>query len=299
MSSAIRHLPFFLAVAEEENFQRAACRLNIVQPALSRRIQQLEHQLGVRLFDRLPRGVRLSEAGRILLNDGRRALEMFEDACASARRVERGEIDTMRLGLTDAALSNEKVTDAVKALRAALPHVDVQIASGVSQDQLRYLRDGETEIAALFLNPSEADDLSSICLAEEDFLLVMRPDDALAEKDRLVPSDLEGRPLIWPKQSSARIYCDRMKAAFDRHDIAPRIEMEVINCEQMESLIDAGLGVGFLNRMKCGNMSRPLVAKPIQDLSIAMNFSLAWRPAEHGSGAQQFRSLLESRYRGQ
>ncbi len=94
----LRHLRYFVAVGEEQHYGRAATRLRLAQPALSRQIQNLEQEIGFRLFDRLPRGVKISEAGKLFLNDARRILQEVNDATARAKRIASGQSGTLRIG---------------------------------------------------------------------------------------------------------------------------------------------------------------------------------------------------------
>src|SRR6478735_12181096 len=94
----LRHLRYFVSVGEEEHYGRAAARLHVAQPALSRQIQDLEREIGFLLFDRLPRGVRLSAAGKLFLSDARRILQDVDEAKLRAERVATGKAGTLRVG---------------------------------------------------------------------------------------------------------------------------------------------------------------------------------------------------------
>src|ERR1700730_11318912 len=96
----LRHLRYFVAVGDEQHYGRAALRLRVVQPALSRQIQDLEEEVGFKLFERLPRGVKLSPAGKLFLEDARRILQEVNEAAARAARVARGQSGTLRVGVT-------------------------------------------------------------------------------------------------------------------------------------------------------------------------------------------------------
>jgi len=117
-----KHFPFFLAAAEEANFQRAAQRLNIAQSALSRHISALEIDLGgVRLFERLPRGVRLTESGEQYLADVRRILVSVDEATLRVQRVERGQTGRIRVAFTEAVAARPLLADALGAFRPFTP----------------------------------------------------------------------------------------------------------------------------------------------------------------------------------
>src|SRR4029077_20018972 len=97
----LRHLRYFVAVGDEEHYNRAAQRLRVAQPALSRQIQDLEEEIGFKLFDRLPRGVKISAAGKCLLEDARSILQQISDATARAKRVASGQSGTLRVGFVE------------------------------------------------------------------------------------------------------------------------------------------------------------------------------------------------------
>jgi DNA-binding transcriptional LysR family regulator len=109
LSMELRHLRYFIAAAEAGHFHRAAEKLNVTQPALSRQIQALEKELAVRLFERLPRGVRLSEAGRTFLDDAKRIIDETDQVAARMRRLGRGEIGTLGLACSEAASAHRVV----------------------------------------------------------------------------------------------------------------------------------------------------------------------------------------------
>src|SRR5258706_3286342 len=98
----LRHFRYFISVGEEQHFGRAAARLRVAQPALSRQIQDLEREMGFLLFDRLPRGVRLNEAGKLFLTDARRILQDVEEAKSRAERIAHGKAGTLRIGIATA-----------------------------------------------------------------------------------------------------------------------------------------------------------------------------------------------------
>ena len=110
----LRHLRYFVAVGEEQHFGRAAARLHVAQPPLSRQIQDLEREIGFPLLDRLPRGVRLSAAGSLFLNDARRILQDVEDAKRRAERVALGKAGTLRIGIATAVSWHGMVAEAFR-----------------------------------------------------------------------------------------------------------------------------------------------------------------------------------------
>jgi len=115
----LRHLRYFVAVGEEQHYGRAAQRLRVAQPALSRQIQDLEDEVGFKLFERLPRGVKLSAAGKLFLEDARRILQQVSEAAARAARVARGQSGTLRIGFTENASWHGVVPDSLRKFPTA------------------------------------------------------------------------------------------------------------------------------------------------------------------------------------
>src|SRR5258708_26710485 len=113
----LRHLRYFVAVGEEQHSRRAAERLRVAQPALSRQIQELEEELGFKLFERLPRGVKISEAGRLFLKDARQILEQVGEATVRAKRVATGQSGTLQVGFVESISWHGVVPDAFHQFR--------------------------------------------------------------------------------------------------------------------------------------------------------------------------------------
>src|ERR1700732_5534306 len=118
------HLRYFVAVGEEHHFGRAAARLRVAQPALSRQIQDLEREIGFLLFDRLPRGVRLSAAGKLFLIDARRILQDVDEAKRRAERIALGKAGTLRMGIAMALSWAGMVVDSFGEFRRRQPDVE-------------------------------------------------------------------------------------------------------------------------------------------------------------------------------
>src|ERR1700747_848865 len=123
----LRHLRYFLAVGEEQHYARAYHRLGVAQPALSRQIQDLEKEIGFKLLDRLPRGVKLNAAGKLFLEDAKRILQEVGEATARAARVAHGQSGTLRVGFTENASWHGVVPDSFRRFREQQPDAELQL----------------------------------------------------------------------------------------------------------------------------------------------------------------------------
>src|SRR5580700_11063101 len=149
----LRHLRYFLAVGEEQHYGRAARRLRVAQPALSRQIQDLEKEVGFKLFERLPRGVKLSSAGQLFLADARRILEEVNDAAARAARVARGQLGTLRVGFTESASWRGVVPESFRRFREMQSDAELQLQSLPSLVQLEAIRSSRLDAGFVFNMP--------------------------------------------------------------------------------------------------------------------------------------------------
>src|ERR1700760_1857550 len=122
----LRHLRYFVVVGEEQHYGRASRRLGVAQPALSRQIQDLEEEIGFKLFDRLPRGVKISAAGKCFLEDARRILHEVNEAAASAKRVASGQSGTLRVGFVESISWHGVVPDSFRQFRERRLEVELQ-----------------------------------------------------------------------------------------------------------------------------------------------------------------------------
>src|SRR6267154_6626522 len=141
----LRHLRYFVAIGEEQHYGRAARRLRVAQPALSRQIQDLEEEVGFKLFDRLPRGVKLSVAGKLFLEDARRILQAVSEATARAAHVARGQSGTLRVGFTENASWHGVVPDSFRQFRKNHPDAELQLNPLTSLEQFEAVRSGRLD----------------------------------------------------------------------------------------------------------------------------------------------------------
>src|SRR5215470_8349259 len=146
----LRHLRYFVAVAEEEHYGRASGRLHGAQPALSRQIQDLEEEIGCKLFDRLSRGVKISAAGKVFLEDARRILHGVNEATARAKRVASGQSGTLRMGLIETISWNGIVPESFRRFRDLHPDAELQLYPSSSAAQIEAIRSGRLDAGFAF-----------------------------------------------------------------------------------------------------------------------------------------------------
>src|SRR6202162_601497 len=172
----LRHLRYFVAVGEEQHYGHAAQRLRVAQPALSRQIQDLEDELGFKLFDRLPRGVKLSTAGTLFLEDARHILDSVREAAARAARVARGQSGTLRIGFAENASWHGVAPDSFRRFREQQPGVDLQLQPPASLEELDAIRSRRLDAGFVNFMPKADADLDQLTVGRQQIELAVPKD---------------------------------------------------------------------------------------------------------------------------
>ena len=251
----LRHLRYFVAIGEEENYRRAAQRLNVAQTALSTQIQDLEAELGFKLFDRLPRGVKLSAAGKLFLADARRILRDVNEAASRAARVARGQSGTLRVGFTENASWRGVVPESLRRFRKRQPDAELQLTPATSLEQIEAIRSGRLDAGFVFNMPKADTQLDQIAVALQRVELAVPKRHPLIKLKNLRLQDLADAPFVWfPRQESPAFYDRLMHECFRGGLKSPRIVQEGLNEATILSLVSHGMGVGWVNgtaRWRC------------------------------------------------
>jgi DNA-binding transcriptional LysR family regulator len=253
-----RELRYFIAVAEELHFGRAAERLGMAQPPLSRAIQQLERRLGVALFERVNRGVTLTEAGSVLLCEGRAALDAVEAAARRTRRAGTGLVLVMKAGASTELL--QRLLDAYAAEPGAVA-VEVLLCGIAEQERL--LRDGRADAALLHLPYDSTTGLDVEVLHTEGQVVVLPPENPLASKADLLLRELDGLPLPrWPRPDGT---------------FPDGTGPQVRDSAQLYELITLGRAAAVVPQSWGVHLRRDLPAVPVVDAPIVTTV-IAWPP---------------------
>ena len=273
----LRHLRYFVAVAEDEHYGRAARRLRVAQPALSAQIQDLEHEIGCQLFDRLPRGVRLSAAGKVFLEDCRRILQEVSEATVRAERTARGLTGTLRVGFTESASWHGLVPDSLRDFRRGHPEADLQLHSQLSVDQVEAVRSGRLDAGFVYVPVSDPE-IAQIAVATHQVVLATPRRHPVSKVKRLRLRDLAETDFVWFPRRRHPGHYDRLLEACARGGLAnPRIVQEAVDQATMLSLVSCGLGVAFVTDATRWRCPREVVLRRVVDLHLPLPVSLIWR----------------------
>jgi DNA-binding transcriptional LysR family regulator len=274
----LRHLRYFLAVGEDQHYGRAARRLGVAQPALSRQIQDLEKEIGFRLFDRLPRGVRLSAAGELFIADARRILREVSEATARAARVARGQSGTLHIGFAENASWHGVAPDSFRRFREQQPDVDLQLQPAASLEQLDAIRSGRLDAGFVNFMPKADADLDQLSVGTQQIELAVPKRHPLTRLEKLRLRDLTDAPFIWfPRRASPAFYDRLMHECYRRGLKSPRIVQEGLNEATILSLVSTGLGVGWVLGSARWRCPQTVAILPVIDLNMPVSLALAWR----------------------
>jgi DNA-binding transcriptional LysR family regulator len=241
----LRHLRYFLFVAEEMHFGRAARRLGISQPPLSKQIRLLEEELGVMLFDRTSRRVRLTEAGRLFEPEARQALRQAERAAETARLAQKGEIGRLRLGFTTSGPFVPMIASALYRYRHSHPAVELQLVEQGSDDQIDAIREGRLDIGIIrdFRSPVLPDGMVAHRLLREEMILAIRADHTLAKRAEAPRiADLAGEALVLYGAPAGSGFTDHFFALCEAEGFQPLIAHEARSLATLLGLVAAGFG---------------------------------------------------------
>jgi DNA-binding transcriptional LysR family regulator len=274
----LRHLRYFVAVGEEQHYGRAAQRLHLAQPALSRQIRDLENDIGVALFERLPRGVRLSPAGVSFLDDARRILKQVDGAAVRAGRVARGQSGVLRVGFTESASWYGVVPDSFREFRAGHPDAELQLYPSASLEQIDAVRSRRLDAGFVFSMPKSDPDLDQMLVAIHELVLAAPKGHPLARIKKLRLRDIRDTPFVWFPRAQAPAYYDRlMRACFRGGLKSLNIVQEVIEPATMLSLVSCGLGLAFVSEATRWRCPTGVVLLSVEDLNLPLPMPLIWR----------------------
>jgi DNA-binding transcriptional LysR family regulator len=286
-----RHLRFFVVTAEEQHFQRAAVRLGMTQSALSRRIQVLEEELGIELFERLPRGVRLSPAGQSFYDDVRNFREELDQAAARAREVMRGTIGQLNIGLNPSAVRHPILISALQSFHSKFRHIDINIQVLFSEEQLAAIQSGTLDAGALYQFTKEPW-ASYQDIGNDELVLALPKSHPFADKPDLRLNDLADAKFIWPMRKYSPRMFDRMIAACSAVGFTPNIMTEVRSAEAVLSMVSIGLAVGFVDSHEIGFEPPSVVIRRLEDFSVTFPLCLAWNSDRETPALRNFISVL-------
>ncbi len=270
----LRHLQYFLALSEEQNFSRAARRLQIAQPSLSQQIKKLEDELQTELFDRASRPIRLTAAGELLLDDARRLVQEMEATAREVRRAGRGEVGRVRIGYSYGGLYCLVLT-LLRRLVAACPDTNIVIHQLSERDQVPALRTGRVDVVLGRLTEPPTPDITVRPLRDERLIAILPADHPLAVGPEVKLGALaDERFVMFPRRLEPVVFDNYIQACM-RAGFTLQLVQEVTDAQTQALAIAAGLGVGLSGEQLALRFPE-LVYLPIEPAFTVAKIAALW-----------------------
>lgn len=288
----LRHLRYFIAVAEELHFTRAAERLHIGQPPLSQAIQALEADIGALLFERTKRSVRLTGAGKLFLDDARRILALADEATDTARRAQRGEAGELRIGFTFSTPLTPLFATVINRYRQQYPAVSLKLHEMATQPQLDALSQRTLDLG--FVRPTETPappEIAFDALREDQLVAVLSTASPLARRRPVAMRELKDAPFVmYPPTAGTGIYPQIFRLC-RAAGFTPAIGHTAGEATTIIGLVAAGCGVSILpssfNRIQMDGVCY----RPLTDAGATTTLLLARRSDERNALVDAFVAL--------
>jgi DNA-binding transcriptional LysR family regulator len=291
-SVELRHIRYFLALADEGNFTRAAAKLGIGQPPLSQQIRDLETEIGAQLFHRVPHGAELTEAGAAFLTEAKVAIAAAEKAKLAAQRATRGETGRLALGFTASSAFNPAVSGTIRRFRGQWPDVHLALTEMNSNGLMEKLM--REEIDAAFIRPGLEDpkDVRLRRLADEPMLVALPAHHALTRYSQVPLAALAGEPFIlFPRTVGLSLYDDITRACRDA-GFELIVTQEAPQIPSVVNLVAADLGVSIVPSSIAQLALDGVTYRPIEGPPLVARLGLAMLKAQRSRVAANLMSLV-------
>lgn len=284
----LRHLRYFVAVAEELHFGHAAERLRVVQPAVSAQIRRLERELDLQLFVRSSRGVRLTEVGRAFLEDARASLDHSERAVRKARKAASGEVGRVRVGLIGSA-TYHVLTEVVGPFRERFPEVLLAPREMDAVSQVEALKAERLDVGFLHLPSNHGhEDLQTETFVEEPLVAVLPVSHPLAGSTRVGLGEISGGPFVLADRAQEPGWNEQLRDAFGGVGSVPEATEEATDLTVALGLVTAGVGVTLLPASARNLRMSGVVYRELTTPAPTVELSVAWSRASLPPAARAF-----------
>ncbi len=287
----LRHLRYFVAVAEERHFGRAAARLHMAQPPLSQQIRQLETELGVSLLTRSTRKVELTPAGVVFLERARAIIESLRTAALDAARAADGEVGHLAVGFTGSA-TYELLPAVARAMAAALPGVTLEVRGELlTAQQVALLEDGTLDVA--FLRPPVRTAALEVAVFRTEPLVAALPaEHPLARGSTVAISALAAEPFVSFPDKNRSVVHDAALDACRRASFAPRVVQEVAETSTAIAAVAGGIGVALMPASVRHLHIDGACYRPLSGTDAGVELAVAHRRGDDGPTLRRFLALL-------
>jgi len=287
----LRHLRYFIAVAEELHFGRAAERLHIAQPPLSLQIRQLEEEIGARLFERSKRRVALTAAGEVFLREALKTMAQIEEAVSQAQRASRGEVGQLAIGFIQSAAINV-LPGILQTFRDRFPEVDIKLREATPTQVHNDLVDEQIHIG--FLRPPiNHDALECETVLNEPLLAALPQAHPLARQKKLALKSLSNeRFILFPRAASPGFY-DQLVSVCREAGFSPVIGQEAVQMQTILGLVAGGMGVALIPASIRSLRSDGVIYRELRELTAQAEMVVAWRRDNQSPTLHAFLNVIK------
>jgi Transcriptional regulator len=285
----LRHLIYFITVAEELHFGRAAERLQMTQPPLSKQIQQLEDEMGVVLFKRNKRHVELTTAGEFFLSEARQVIAQLDQAVETAQRAQRGEFGRLVIGFVGSA-TYDILPQFIREYRHKFPHVAVILHELSTPQQVSALIGGRIDLGLLH-PPISSSLIETVPVKRGVAALSLSKNDPLAKKNKISIEDLRNKSFIVVSREIWPGLYDEFLSLFKDAGFRPKIVQEATEYQMVVGLVSAGIGIGVVPATAEKLFNLEVVYREIESHPLRAVLSMAHLKKNENPALKQFISL--------
>lgn len=289
----LRQLKYFVRVAELEHFGQAAEDLHVVQPALSRQVKQLEDELGVQLFERLPRGVRLTAPGKVLLQRAQPMLAEIDHMLAATKLASQGKTGFLRLGFADGATYSGHFSQIIGKFRQRSPNVELELVPSSSVVQAELLAQEAIDVAFVYWLPRNREGIQHHDLNHEQMVLAVAKSNKLSRKTSIRLADLQSSSFVWFKRENSPMYYDLILSQCNKAGLTLNVVQEAFSETTMLSLVSADIGVTFITESAQRRKPENVVLLKVKDLRATITLSAMWRRRDTNPALKEFLNVVK------
>lgn len=290
----LRHLRYFAAIAGERSFTRAAEKLRIAQPPLSRQMRDLENELGVALFERGSRPLRLTPAGRFFHEHALQILERADELKITTRRFGETGRRQLVIGFVGSALYGG-LPDVVRGFRVAHSRLEIGLVEMNTVEQIAALKEGRIDVGfgrLRFDDPA----IRREVIVEESLLVALSPDHALRERDMLRFADIATEPLVLYPRSPRPSYADQILSFFRDRSTEAQVVQEVRELQTALGLVAAGVGISLVPQSVQDLRRHDVLYRPLAEASITSPLIMSFRASDTSPEVREILEVIRAVY---
>jgi len=292
MTLDLRHIRYFIAVAKQQHFRRAAEDLGVAQPALSRAIRNLEQELGVSLFDRSNRSVQITKAGKVFLENCQGILTSLDHAIDQTQRAHRGQLGSLRIGYTDNAIAGQ-LPSLLKAFQDVEPGIVLHPFHSPTVEQLRRLSLNEIDVGFV-TGPVSRPGFEVVPIQSEPFVCITYAGHTLAHRDSIKLAELADEDFVHGSSNEWQHFHAYLFSLCRRAGFEPRIVQQAFNTAGILGLVASGMGLTVLTKNSALAMPPGLVVLPIDDIGEELQTVAIWKKSEKLGPARLFQDYIKA-----